>query len=84
MRVATEVFGEELQLSLIARGSGLGLVPRRQLDGSPRRRQLRIIEIADFDLQATISILHGSSLGRLAAAVDRLRTSISLKLQHNR
>jgi DNA-binding transcriptional LysR family regulator len=84
MGIATEVFGEELQLSLIARGSGLGLVPQRQLDSSPHRRQLRIVKTTDFDLQATVTMLHGSSLGRLAAAVDYLQDTISAKLRYHR
>jgi DNA-binding transcriptional LysR family regulator len=84
MGIATEIFGEELQLSLIARGSGLGLVPRRLLDSSPHRRQLRVVKVTDFDLQATITMLHASSLGRLAGAVDYLHAAISAKLKHNR
>jgi DNA-binding transcriptional LysR family regulator len=84
MRVAAEVFGEDIQLSLIARGAGLGLVPRRQLDHSPHRARLRIVKLADFTLQGTITMLHGASLGRLAAAVDHLRVQIADKLKNYR
>jgi DNA-binding transcriptional LysR family regulator len=84
MGIATEVFGEELQLSLIARGSGLGLVPKRQLDSSPHRRQLRVVRTTDFNLQAMITMLHGPSLGRLADAVNYLRDTISVRLQHHK
>jgi hypothetical protein len=84
MGIATEVFGEELQLSLIARGSGLGLVPKRQLDSSPHRRELRIVKTTDFNLQAMITMLHGPSLGRLADAVNYLRDTISVRPQASR
>jgi DNA-binding transcriptional LysR family regulator len=84
MGIATEVFGEELQLSLIARGAGIGLVPKRQLDGSRHRRHLRVVKTADFDLRATITVLHGASLGRLAGAVEHLRDAISARLKTNR
>jgi len=84
MGIATEVFGEELQLSLIARSSGLGFVPRRQLDSSPHRQHLRIVRTVDFDLQATITMLHGAALGRLTAAVESLRDTISARLRRHR
>jgi DNA-binding transcriptional LysR family regulator len=84
MRVAAEVFGEDLQLSLIARGAGFGLVPRRQLDHSPHRARLRIVKLADFTLRGAITMLHGPSLGSLATAVDQLRTQIAGELKNYR
>jgi len=84
MRVGAEVFGEDLQLSLIARGGGLGLVPRRQLRDSPHRSRLRVVTVSDFDLQATITMLHGSSLGNLAPVVAQLQARIIERLKHNR
>jgi DNA-binding transcriptional LysR family regulator len=84
MQVAAEVFGEDLQLAFIARSGGLGLVPQRQLDGNPHRKRLRIVNVADFDLQVTITMLHGPSLGSLAAAVEHLRARIAAGLNDHR
>jgi DNA-binding transcriptional LysR family regulator len=81
MRVAAEVFGEDLQLSLIARSEGLGLVPQRQLDHSPHRSRLRVVKLLDFTLQPTIAMLHSPSLGSLAAAVHQLQAQIAEKLK---
>jgi DNA-binding transcriptional LysR family regulator len=72
--IAAEVSGHPLQLSLAARGVGLTIVPRRMLEASPYRRQLQIVKIDDFSHQATISLLHGPSLGRLAEPVELLRS----------
>lgn len=83
LRIAAEVFGHDLQLSLISRGAGLGLVPRRQLDNGPYRRGLRVLKLDDFDLQATISMLHGPSLGRLAPVVDHFQSQVSEAFRDN-
>jgi len=77
LRVSAEVFGEELQLSMIARGRGLGLVPRRQLERCRHRAGLRALAVGDFALQAQVVLLHGRSLGALAEAVDRLRGAVA-------
>ncbi len=84
LRIAAEVSEHDLQLSLIARGGGLGLMPRRQIDNSPHRRRLRILKLDDFDLRTTVSMLHGTSLGSLAEAVEHLRSEISESLRDNR
>ena len=52
MHIIAEVFGEDLQLSLLADSGGLGLVPRRQIENSPHRRKLRILKVLDFELPA--------------------------------
>jgi DNA-binding transcriptional LysR family regulator len=82
LRIVAEVFGHDLQLSLVSRGAGLGLVPRRQVDNSPYRRKLRILKLNDFDLQVTIAMLHSGSLGRLAPLVEYLQSQVSHGLQN--
>lgn len=81
MRIAAEVFGEDLQLSLIARSGGLGLVPWRQFEASPHHDRLCMLSVADFSLEATIAMLHGPSLGNLASAVDGLREGVTEHLK---
>jgi DNA-binding transcriptional LysR family regulator len=81
MRVMAEVFGEDLQLSMIARSAGFGLVPRRQFEQSPYRSLLRIVDVQDFSLQATVAVLHGSALGSLSAPVQQLHRHIAANLR---
>lgn len=81
MRIAAEVFGEDLQLSLIARSGGLGLVPWRQFEASPHRSRLRVLDVRDFSLEATVAMLQGPSLGNLAAAVGGLRDGVAERLK---
>lgn len=82
MKVSAEVLGYELQLSLIARGGGLGLVPLRKLDASTYRRQLRVLHLEDFRLAAEVAVLRRSSLGSLGPAVDYLAECLSEHLGH--
>jgi DNA-binding transcriptional LysR family regulator len=84
LRIATEVFGEDLQLSWIARSGGLGLVPRRQFDHNPHRRRLQVVNVADFELQTRITLLHSPSLGSLAPAVHHLQAHIARRLRENK
>lgn len=78
--IAAEVAGRALQLSLIARGMGLGLVPRRQVAASPERRALKILAPEDFRIEATVALLHGPALGLLAPAVERLGARVAAQL----
>src|SRR5262249_50318757 len=64
-RVVAEVLGYDLHLSLIARGAGLGLVPRRLVEASPLRRKLRVVEVSDFNPEVRVMVLRGTSLGNL-------------------
>jgi DNA-binding transcriptional LysR family regulator len=81
MQVAAEIFGEDLQLALVMRGGLFGLVPRRLLDNSRHRRRLRIVNVADFALPVSITLLHNPSLGNFAAAVNRLQGQIADRLR---
>ncbi|CAN5230528.1 LysR family transcriptional regulator [soil metagenome] len=78
--IAAEVFGEELQLSLLAKSGGLGLVPQRQFEHSPHRRDLRILDVMDFSLPATITLIRSAVPGRLDPAIDLLVAEMKTKL----
>jgi DNA-binding transcriptional LysR family regulator len=71
LRITAEVFGEELQLAMIARGGGLGLVMRRQLERSSYRKQLKIVPIEDFHLAAKLTFITKSVAGRFNAVFDQ-------------
>lgn len=80
IRIAAEVFGEDLQLSLLARAGGLGLVPRRQFEQSPHRRKLRILNVIDFTLPATVTLIRSAAPGRFDPAMDLLANELKDKL----
>jgi DNA-binding transcriptional LysR family regulator len=80
IHIAAEVFGEDLQLSLLAHSGGLGLVPRRQLAHSPHRRTLRVLEVLDFALPATVALIRKAAPGRFDPAIDLLVGELKAKL----
>jgi DNA-binding transcriptional LysR family regulator len=73
--VAVEAFDQELQLSLVARGNGLGLVPSCLLRHSAYQGRLRCIEVPDLDYRLAVWIARGRFIGSLAAVVDALETA---------
>jgi DNA-binding transcriptional LysR family regulator len=80
IHVAAEVFGEDLQLSLIAHSGGLGLVPRRLFEHSPHRHQLRILDVADFMMPATVTLLRNVAPGRFDPVIELLVSELKAKL----
>jgi DNA-binding transcriptional LysR family regulator len=81
IRITAEVFGEDLQLALLAHSGGLGLVPRRQFEHSPHRRQLRILDVIDFAMPATVTLLRNVAPGRFDAALALLASELKAKLK---
>jgi DNA-binding transcriptional LysR family regulator len=80
IRIAAEVCGEDLQLSLLAHSGGLGFVPRRLLENSPHRRKLHILNVADFSLPATVTLIRNAGPGRFDPAMELLAESLKAKL----
>ncbi len=74
--IAVEAFDQELLLSLVARGNGLGLVPTCLLRHSAYRDRLRSIEVPDFDYRLAVWIVRGRFIGSLAAVVDTLERAL--------
>jgi DNA-binding transcriptional LysR family regulator len=74
--VAVEAFGSDLQLSLVARGLGIGVVPPDRLARSPHRDRLRIVETTDFQADVNVWFVHGALPGRLVRAVGLLREAL--------
>jgi DNA-binding transcriptional LysR family regulator len=77
MSVGAEVHGEQLQLSLLVRTGGVGIVPRRQLLRSEFRNNLNVVELEDFRLPATIALIRKRHGGRYGPIVDRLGAELS-------
>lgn len=72
LRIAVEAYGFDLQLSLVARGAGLGLVPPRVRRRSRVRSQIRTFRIRGLDFRIAVWIVHG----RLPAAVAPVVTAL--------
>ena len=80
LNIAAEVFGEELQLSLLAHSGGLSLVPRRQFEQSLHRKDLAIIDVSDFVMPATVALVRSAMPGRFDVAIDLLAAELKSKL----
>ena len=80
IRVAAEVFGEDLQLALLAHSGGLGLVPRRQFEQSPHRNVLRVLDVLDFTLPAVVTLIRNVAPGRFDPAIALLAGELKAKL----
>jgi DNA-binding transcriptional LysR family regulator len=81
IHIAAEVFGEDLQLSLLAQSGGLGLVPRRQFAHSVHRRALRILDVADFTMPVTVALIRRSAAGRFDPAIAQLADQVRAALR---
>jgi DNA-binding transcriptional LysR family regulator len=80
IHIAAEVFGEDLQLSLIAHSGGLGLVPRRLFEHSPYREKLQILDVQDFSLPATVTLIRNVAPGRFDPVLDLLVNLLRARL----
>lgn len=74
--VAVEAFGSELQLSLVARGVGLGVVTPHQLAASAHKDALQVIEAPEFSGGLNVWLVHGTLPGRLMRPMDLLRDTL--------
>lgn len=77
-RVVADVLGYDLHLSLVERGAGLGLVPRRLVERSPLRRKLRVVKVSDFQPEVKVLVLRCGSIGNLASAIDHLARQVAV------
>lgn len=75
--VAVEAFGSELQLSLVARGAGIGIVAPNALARSAHRDALRVVETVGLETRINVWIVHGALPGRLVRPVALLRDALA-------
>ncbi|PXV56145.1 DNA-binding transcriptional regulator, LysR family [Dyella jiangningensis] len=76
--VGIEAFGADLQLSLVARGAGIGIVTPDLLAASPYRKQVRVLTITDFQLDMVAWLIHRALPPRLDAPVAVLLEQLKL------
>ncbi|MBZ7631171.1 LysR family transcriptional regulator, partial [Klebsiella michiganensis] len=60
-----ETAGAQLQISLVAQGLGLGLVPRAALAASPWRDEVTVLTLADFQPEVHLWLVHAQNLANL-------------------
>lgn len=75
LQIAIEAPTVELQLSLVERGLGLGLVTEGQLAGS--RASVRRLEVAGFRPRVDVWLAHEVDVGRRAAPIALLRERLA-------
>jgi DNA-binding transcriptional LysR family regulator len=76
LEVAVEASDIETQLSLVARGHGIGLVPRLLLEESRWRDRLQLLEVPELGGGVTVLLAHHPEPGRLAEPLELLRSSL--------
>lgn len=69
LQINLETFGSELQLGLVARGRGLGLVPEPLLLASRYRDQLEVLKVSDFKPVIDLWLIHPRFVGNLHSAI---------------
>jgi DNA-binding transcriptional LysR family regulator len=79
--VAVEAFGSELQLSLVARGMGVGLTTPEVLGRFKQRESLQVVEVGDFRTSLNIWLVHGTLPGRLVRPVGLMKEALVGKLE---
>jgi DNA-binding transcriptional LysR family regulator len=76
LNIAVEAFGSELQLSLVARGLGIGLASPEVRERSPHRESLQVIDATDFESMLNIWLVHAALPGRLVRPVALMRDAL--------
>ena len=71
--IAAEINNIDMQLSLVASGIGLGLIPARFLASHPKRRRLERITRSGISIEASIVFMQAGHLGRLETAAAFLQ-----------
>jgi DNA-binding transcriptional LysR family regulator len=75
LRVAVEAYSYDLQLALVARNRGLGLVPSRVLSRSRLRSRLRVLNVPGLSLAFGVWAVRAPSAA-VAAALTELDASL--------
>jgi DNA-binding transcriptional LysR family regulator len=74
--VIAETWGAALQLALVARGIGVGLIPERLMVESPYRDRVRVVTVEDFAPALTVWMVTSGQLGPFDAAVEFIAATV--------
>jgi DNA-binding transcriptional LysR family regulator len=80
LRVAVETYSYELQMSLVARGQGAGLVPSRLLMRSPVRSELSLLRLKSLNWPMRVLMLTRELAPSLQPALTTLADSLRREL----
>lgn len=70
--VGVEAFGSDLQLSLVSRGAGIGLITSDALAASRHRDELKVLSVKDFKTDVISWLVHRPLPNRLQKPVQLL------------
>lgn len=79
--VAVEAFGSDLQLSLVARGVGIGIASPAALARSAHRDALRVVQTSGLETRINVWLVHGALPGRLMRPVALLRDALAAVIE---
>ncbi|KVN29284.1 LysR family transcriptional regulator [Burkholderia stagnalis] len=79
--VAVEAFGSDLQLSLVARGVGIGIASPGALARSAHRDALRVVQTSGLETRINVWLVHGALPGRLMRPVALLRDALGAVIE---
>ena len=80
LRVAVETYNYDLQISLVARGRGLGLVPARLLARSSARKRICALRVRGLDFPMKIWMVTGTLASGLEQPVATLSNALKERL----
>ncbi|MGL6021134.1 MAG: LysR family transcriptional regulator [Gibbsiella quercinecans] len=81
LKINVETAGAQLQISLVAQGLGLGLVPRAALTHSPHQGEIAIVELADFQPKVQLWQVSSPGLGNLQRPTTFFAEKIAQELR---
>jgi DNA-binding transcriptional LysR family regulator len=76
-KIIVEAFGKDLQLSVVGRGAGFGLLPASQLNAIPGKRRIKAFDIPDFRPAVSTWFIRRVRSGRLSQPLDEIEQLLS-------
>ncbi len=84
LNVAVESFGQELLLTLVGRGAGIGLAPPLMFRDTPFESSIRVVACPEFRLDVSVWLVRGRYPGRFSPAMDVLEARFLDIMGHDR
>lgn len=83
LNIAVEAFGAELQMSLVARGLGVGLAAPEVLAHSAHADQLQVLDVPDFRKGLHVWLVHSALPRRLEQPIAFMREALMEALDND-
>lgn len=75
-RVIVEAYGKDLQLSVVARGAGFGLLPASQMKKIPGKQKIKAFNVPDFRLTVATWFVRRRQAGRLSRPLEAIEQTL--------